>query len=104
MKIIILITATNSKFVAERISKKLVDNNISPCVQILPQCTSIYKWKSKVEIAKEYIMHIKILKKNRDIAKKIILELHNYETPELLTIDGNLINDSYSNWFKESKE
>ena len=50
------------------------------------------------------MIYAKILKKNKDIAKKIILELHNYETPELLEIEGDIINDSYSDWFKENSK
>jgi|TARA_B100000945_G_C19948858_1_gene397573 periplasmic divalent cation tolerance protein len=104
MKIIILLTTTNSKNVAERISNKLVDGDISPCVQISSPKKSIYKWKNTLEISEEYMLYVKILKKNKDIAKKIILELHNYETPELLEIEGDIINNSYLNWFKENSK
>ena len=104
MKIIIIITTTNSKHVAESISNKLVDDNISPCVQISSPQNSIYKWKNKIEISEEYMIYVKILKKNREITKKIILELHNYEVPELLEIQGDIINDSYSNWFKKNSK
>tara|TARA_B100001250_G_scaffold224443_1_gene192482 strand:- start:582 stop:896 length:315 start_codon:yes stop_codon:yes gene_type:complete len=104
MKIIIIITTTNSKHIAESISNKLVDGNISPCVQISSPQNSIYKWKNKIEISEEYMIYVKILKKNRDIAKKIILELHNYEIPELLEVQGDILNDSYSNWFKKNSK
>ena len=104
MKIILLITTTNSRSNAEKISRELVEENISPCVQILPQHSSIYKWKDKIECAEEYMMYIKILEKNKDIAKKIIVKLHNYEIPELLEIEGKLLSDSYSNWFKRNSK
>ena len=47
MKIKIIQTTTDSIKTAESISEILVKNNLSPCVQIIPNIKSVYRWKEK---------------------------------------------------------
>ena len=100
----IILTTTDTKNNAQAIAKALVEKDLSPCVQILPQATSIYRWKDKVEENKEYILLIKILEDQQNICKEIITEMHNYEVPELIELDASILNVDYANWFTNNSK
>ena len=101
MKIKIIQTTTDSTKIAESISKILVKNNLSPCVQIIPNIKSVYQWKDKVEHSNEILLLIKTIPENVQKCKNIILKHHNYDTPELIVMDGYILEDDYQAWFIE---
>ena len=61
MKIKIIQTTIDSIKIAESISELLVNNNASPCVQIISNVKSVYQWKDKVEHSSEILLLIKTL-------------------------------------------
>ena len=73
MKIKIIQTTTDSTKTAESISKILVKNNLSPCVQIIPNIKSVYRWKEKLEKTNEILLLIKTIPENVQQCKSIIL-------------------------------
>ena len=99
MKIKIIQTTIDSIKIAESISEILVKNNISPCVQIISNVKSVYQWKDKVEHSSEILLLIKTIPENVHKCKDIILKHHNYDTPELIVMDGNISEDDYQAWF-----
>jgi len=99
MKIKIIQTTTDSTKTAESISEILVKNNISPCVQIIPNIKSVYQWKGKLEKANEILLLIKTIPKNVQQCKNIILKHHNYDVPELIVTDADILEDDYQAWF-----
>ena len=101
MKIKIIQTTTDSTKTAESISEILVKNNLSPCVQIIPNIKSVYQWKDKVEHSSEILLLIKTIPENVQKCKNIILKYHNYDTPELIAMDGYILEDDYQAWFIE---
>ena len=101
MKIKIIQTTTDSTKTAESISKILVKNNLSPCVQIIPNIKSVYRWKEKLEKTNEILLLIKTIPENVQQCKDIILKYHNYDIPELIVLDGDIIEDDYEAWFIE---
>ena len=101
MKIKIIQTTTDSTKTAESISEILVKNNLSPCVQIIPNIKSVYQWKDKVEHSSEILLLIKTIPENVQKCKNIILKHHNYDTPEIIVTDGYILEDDYQAWFIE---
>ena len=101
MKIKIIQTTTDSTKTAESISEILVKNNLSPCVQIIPNIKSVYQWKDKVEHSSEILLLIKTIPENVQKCKNIILRHHNYDTPEIIVMDGYTLEDDYQAWFIE---
>ena len=99
MKIKIIQTTIDSIKIAESISELLVNNNASPCVQIISNVKSVYQWKDKVEHSNEILLLIKTIPENVQKCKNIILKHHNYDTPELIVLDGDIIEDDYEVWF-----
>jgi len=101
MKIKIIQTTTDSINIAESISKVLVNNNASPCVQIISNIKSVYRWKNKLENSSEILLLIKTIPDNVQKCKNIILKYHNYDTPELIVMDGYILEGDYQTWFIE---
>ena len=102
MKIKIIITTTDTKEKADLIAEKLINLKISPCVQIIPNIISNYLWKRAMKKNKEYLLIIKTISENVQGCKKHILELHNYDSPEIIVIDSEILNDKYRDWFVDS--
>ena len=101
MKIEIIQTTTDSIKIAESISEILVKKNISPCVQITSNVKSVHQWKDKVEHSSEVLLLIKTIPENIQKCKDIILRHHNYDTPELIVMEGYILEDDYKAWFIE---
>ena len=101
MKIKIIQTTTDSIKIAKSISELLVNNNVSPCVQIISNVKSVYRWKNKSEQSSEILLLIKTIPEKIQQCKDIILKYHNYDIPELVVLDGDIIRDDYEAWFIE---
>lgn len=101
MKIKIIQTTIDSIKIAESISELLVNNNASACVQIISNVKSVYQWKDKTEHSIEILLLIKTIPENVQKCKNIILKHHNYDVPELIVMDGYILEDDYQAWFIE---
>ena len=99
MKIKIIITTTNSDITANAIADYLVKDNLSPCVQITTNIHSVYKWKGKLDKSDEILLLIKTIPENVENCKKLILKYHNYDVPEIVVTNGEILNDEYKDWF-----
>ena len=104
MKIKIIITSTDSDTTANNISEYLVKDNLSPCVQIISNVQSAYKWKDKLEKSDEILLFIKTIPENFEDCKKIILKYHNYDVPEIIVSNGEILNDEYMDWFIDNSQ
>lgn len=103
-KYIIVQTSTDDLRLAEKIAYSALDSNKSACVNIIPSVRSIYKWKGAISKSTEYIVQIKTAKNNFKKLEKIIQELHNYETPEIISLEINKIESNFCDWLKNETE
>ncbi len=99
-KIVILMTCKNARE-AGRIARHLLDKRLIACANLIPQVSSIYRWKGKVVSEKECWV---ILKSSRKLLPTLQIEVdkeHSYSLPELIAlpiIDGS---PNYLNWIAE---
>jgi len=77
-------TTTRTKKEAQEISRVLVEKHLAACVQVLGPITSTYRWKGKIEVAKEWLCLIKSKKNLFRKVEKTIKEIHSYEVPEII--------------------
>ena len=99
MKINIIKTTTGDKDVAMSISNELVRMGFAPCVQIIPNLTSTYMYDKKLHNVSEYLILIKTSTNNVSNCKDVIIKLHNYDVPEIIQFDAEILNDDYASWF-----
>lgn len=101
MNIIIVQTTCSSQEEAKNIAKILVEEKFAACVQ-LSQIESIYNWSNNLYCKNETLLNIKTKKELFSKVQSKILELHSYDTPEILEIDISNISKDYVKFIKEN--
>jgi periplasmic divalent cation tolerance protein len=80
-----------------------VEKRLAACVNIhTVPVESIYRWKGKVETAREHMLIIKTTARRLKALEKEILRLHSYETPEFLVLPVSSGSRGYLNWLADS--
>ena len=80
---IVYVTVPNRKE-AERLSLVLVKEKLAACVSIVPGLSSRYRWKGRIEQAKEILLIIKTTARRYPALEKRIRSIHSYAVPEIL--------------------
>jgi periplasmic divalent cation tolerance protein len=99
---IIVLTTAGSKEEAHRIGRALVERSLAACVNILPQVTSVYRWKGKIEEGQEWLLMVKTTHASFESVRDAIHELHSYETPECISLAIEAGSTKYLGWIAES--
>lgn len=87
---------------ADAFARRLVQEQLAACVNLLPPMVSIYRWQGSVEEATELQVLIKTTRACLGALRARVHELHPYDVPEFLVLpiaDGG---DTYLNWIRES--
>ena len=87
---------------AERIGRRVIEERLAACINILPSVHSIYRWKGAIETADEVAA---ILKTSQDSAAGLmarIAALHSYDVPCIVTWPVDKVLRSYAAWVEES--
>jgi len=71
---------------ARRIAHTLVEEQLVACVNIIPKCLSIYRWKGKIETENENILIAKTVDDNIKKTITRIKELHSYDVPDIIVL------------------
>lgn len=101
-KIVVLVTCGSTKE-ARRIARALVEQRLAACVNILKvPVRSIYRWKGKVESAKESLLIIKSSRKRFGALQNAIKKLHSYDVPEIIALPIERGSFDYLAWLAES--
>ena len=101
-ELIIIKTTVKNKVTKDNIINELLKKDYAACINVIENVSSYYKWQSKIETEKEDILFIKTMKRNEKLIYEVIREIHDYETPEIITIAVNNVDSSYLNWANES--
>lgn len=95
---LVVFTTTPNKEEAEDLARKLVEQKLAGCVQIVPQITSFYQWEGKVQKDEEYLLLIKTLPEKFAGLEAFIMANHSYAAPEIAAIDAGKVSSDYQNW------
>jgi periplasmic divalent cation tolerance protein len=82
----IVITNAPDRDVALKIARALIERKLAACVNILAECTSVYRWQGKLETATEVPLLIKTRAAIYDDVEAAIKSLHPYELPEIVAV------------------
>ena len=86
---------------AEEISRSLISQHMAACVNLLPGIISIYEWDGKIERSQEVLLLIKSTEQRQETIRKLVLEKHPYELPELVTVTVTAGHEDYLNWIEQ---
>ena len=101
MKAVIVQTTTSNEEEAKKIAKILIQDKLAACVQ-LKDIESLYNWDGKLCCERETLLSIKTKKELFTKVKSKILELHSYDTPEIIELDISNISEDYLKFIKEN--
>lgn len=100
-KLVVLVTC-GSLTEARRIARAVVDARLAACVNIFPGAVrSIYRWKGKVESARERLLFIKTSRKRLAKLRKLVEQLHSYDVPEFIALPIAGGSPAYLAWIEE---
>jgi periplasmic divalent cation tolerance protein len=101
-KCVVLVTCANAAE-ARRIARAVVEARLAACVNVLPGAvTSIYRWKGKVESARERLLFIKTSRKRLSKLQAAVERLHSYDVPEFIALPIVAGSRGYFAWLDES--
>ncbi len=99
---VVLVTCRTAKE-AERIARALVEARLAACGNILQSpVRSVYRWKNKIESAKEFLLLIKTSRRRFARLQTAIKKLHSYEVPEIIALPVAAGSPAYLAWVTES--
>ena len=100
-KFVVLVTCSTAAE-ARRIARAVVDARLAACVNILPGALeSIYRWKGKVESARERLLLIKTSRKRLAKLQATVERLHSYDIPEFIALPIAAGSPPYLAWLDE---
>src|SRR5450759_2907420 len=72
---------------ARRIARAAVEAKLAACVNVvLNPAESIYRWKDKVEVSREYLLIMKSTTRRLAELERIVRSMHSYDVPEFLVL------------------
>lgn len=98
--IYLCISTVNSE-AAPALARRLVEEGLAACVNVLPQARSIYRWQGEICDESECVLLIKTAPSTFGGFEERFRELHPYECPELLAIPIEEGAASYFQWVEE---
>jgi periplasmic divalent cation tolerance protein len=89
---IVVLSTCGSEEEGARIAKRMVDEHLAACVNLIPRIRSFYRWQGKVEDATESLLIIKTSRDRFPALRTALEAAHSYELPEVLAlpiVDGS---------------
>ncbi|XP_008261007.1 protein CutA isoform X2 [Oryctolagus cuniculus] len=97
------VTCPNEK-VAKEIARAVVEKRLAACVNLIPQITSIYEWKGKIEEDSEVLMMIKTQSSLVPALTDFVRSVHPYEVAEVIALPVEQGNSPYLQWVRQVTE
>jgi periplasmic divalent cation tolerance protein len=83
---------------ARLLARNLVRKKLAACVSFGSGFTSVYRWKGRLESARETLLVIKIPRANFSKVKKALGAAHPYELPEIICLPISGGSKEYLSW------
>ncbi|MGD0403242.1 MAG: divalent-cation tolerance protein CutA [Candidatus Acidiferrales bacterium] len=101
-KIVVLVTC-GSPNEARKIARAVVEQRLAACANLVTTpVQSVYRWKGKVESAKEFLLIIKTTQSRFAKLEAAIKRLHSYDVPEIIALPIAAGAAAYLIWISNS--
>ena len=80
------------------LARALIQERMAGCVNIMAECTSVYRWQDQMENATEVPVFIKTLVQHYAGLEQLIKSLHPYELPEIVAVPISNGLPAYLKW------
>jgi periplasmic divalent cation tolerance protein len=96
---VVVVTAPPAE--AEGLARKLLEEHLVACANLVPGVTSLYWWEGKIQRDGEILIVMKTPRANVAKLMRRVKELHSYKVPEFLTLSVHEGNPDYVKWVNE---
>ena len=100
-EVLLVLTNLPDRDSAQRIAHSLIESRAAACVNILAECTSLYRWQDKIENVDEVPLLIKTTRTAYSRVEELIRSQHPYELPEIIAVSVVAGLPSYLQWVKQ---
>jgi periplasmic divalent cation tolerance protein len=98
---VVLVTC-GSRAEARRIARTVVTERLAACANLFEsRLESVYRWKGKVEQAREFLLLMKTSKARLGRLEAEVKRLHRYEVPEFIALPIVAGSRAYLRWLGE---
>jgi periplasmic divalent cation tolerance protein len=98
---LLVITNLPDRGAAEKLADALIESRLAACVNILPPCRSVYRWKGEVQHDEEFPLLIKTTRARYGALEQAIRAGHPYELPEIVAVPVERGLPAYLDWISE---
>ncbi len=98
-KIVVLSTASSAAE-AETIARRLVEERLAACVNVVTGVRSFYRWKGKIEDSPEWLLVIKSSRGRLEELRAALEKLHSYDVPEVIALPVVEGTKNYLHWME----
>ncbi len=98
-KIVVFSTASSADE-AVAIARRLVEERLAACVNVVTGVRSFYRWKGKIEDSPEWLLVIKSSRGRFEALRTALEKLHSYEVPEAIALPVVEGAANYLNWME----
>jgi periplasmic divalent cation tolerance protein len=102
--ILLVLTNAPDREAARRLADGLIGARLAACVNLLAECTSVYRWKGAVETASEVPVLIKTRAALFPEVEAFILGHHPYEVPEVIAVAVDSGSPAYLQWLAQETQ
>ena len=99
---VIIKTTSDSHKAMKDITNALLNKRYAACVNIVPRMRSKYILDGRIVESREVML---LIKTSQDLEAKVyetIKEMHNYDIPEISTVETSKVDKDYLKWINES--
>jgi periplasmic divalent cation tolerance protein len=87
---------------ARKIGRAVVEKELAACANIVAGVESIYRWKGKVEQAREVLVVMKTSATRLRELEREVKRLHSYDVPEFIALPIVAGSKEYLKWIGEN--
>jgi len=93
-----VVTTLPNSDIAHLLARDLVEAGLAACVNVMPGCTSVYRWQGALQEDGEVPLFIKTTAKLYPALETYINQHHPYDLPEIIALQINAGLPKYLNW------
>jgi periplasmic divalent cation tolerance protein len=94
----VVLTTVPDVATGKALARRLVEEKLAACVNVLPGLTSVYRWEGKIEEGSEALMIAKLGAGGFVAYRDRLKQLHPYQVPEIVALDVAAVNEAYAGW------
>jgi len=99
---LIIFTTWPSADAAREGARKLIEEKLAACANLLPNVESIYRWKGEIETSTEVMAVFKSTIGSYPRFEARLKELHPYEVPEIVALRATDGLPAYLRWVEQN--